>query len=177
MALHLPAIASSLAVLLASLILFTSCTRKPAPTPPPPPPTVSDLHFPVAVLYPNSYNQLFKDATDLHFMLTNLVISLDAPPLLIDSNFLICTMDRLKTIHGGLWLMTHPVGVTEVTFTLARAPRSGLEAAREAMRTQLDKQTWLHSDESKKLHATLARQTTLEGMFKTFPVDEMTPPP
>jgi hypothetical protein len=64
--------------------------------------------------------------------------------------------------HGDLWLMAHPVGNTEVTFVLKRAPASGLEAARAAMRAQLDMQTW-RTDLDKK-RAQLATQTTLEGM-------------
>jgi len=172
---HVYSIVSSLVTLLLSLILFTSCTRKPEPPPPPPPPTVADLHFPVLVLFPNAYTVLFKDATDLHTMITGVVIALDQPPLLIDSRFNIRTLDYLKTIHGGLWLMMHPVGVTEVTFTLARAPKSGIDAAREAIRTQLDQLT-LPAD-LEKTHAALAGQTTLKGMFNLFPKDEITPPP
>ena len=62
--------------------------------------------------------------------------------------------------------MTHPTGVTNVEFTLARAAKSGLEAARDAMRAQLDKQTW-RTDLDKK-RKTLATQKTLPGMLEVL---------
>ncbi len=160
--------AMNLAVLLASL---TGCSRKPAP-PATPAPTVADLHFPVVVLYPRSLTSLFKDADDLHVMYTQVVINLDEAPTLIDSDFHIYSMQKLHSIHGGLWLMANPNNGTEVTFELQRAPQSGLQAALDAMSAQLDKQTWHDHDELDKLHAKLARQKTLAGMFNIVKADQ-----
>ena len=149
------------------LAWLTGCSRKPAPPPQPavPPPTVADLHFPVAVLYPRSLSLLFKDANDLGVMYVQVVINLDDAPTLIDSDFHIYTMQKLRSTHGGLWLMAHPSGGTEVSFELQRAPQSGLQAALDAMSTQLGKETWLDADELDKKRAKLARQKTLTGMM------------
>ena len=142
----------------ALLALLTGCTPKP-----PPKAGVADLHFPVAVLFPSASIVLFKDKVDLGVMHMNYVLdSGGASPVVIDSNFDIYTMERLRSTHGGLWLMAHPSGTTEVAFDLTRSPKSGLEAARKAMRAQLDKQTWRHEIEEKR--KSLAAQKTLVEM-------------
>jgi hypothetical protein len=143
----------------ALLAALTGCSHKP----PPPPPTVADLHFPVAVLYSTASSILYKDATDLGVIHMNLLIGSTQPPVLIDSDFNIYTMEKLASTHGGLWLMTHPSGSTEVTFELKRSPNSGLQAALDAMRAQLDTQTW--RDDLDKKRKTLASQKTLTGMM------------
>ena len=150
-------------ILSALLTLLSGCKAKQ-------PPKVADLHFPVAVLFSNSSSVSYKDAADLGVMHVNLIMMTDQSPALIDSNFEIYTMDHLRSTHGGLWLMVHPSGNTEVEFTLLRAQKSGLEAARAAMRAQLDKQTW-RSDLDKQ-RAALAAQTTLSGMLDVLRSEE-----
>ena len=104
-----------LAALLASL---AGCgPKKPA--------TVADLHFPVAVLHPGSSTVLYHTAADLNAMHVNhLILGTDGPAVLIDSEFVIFIMENLRSTHGGLWLMTHPSGVTSVTFELKRDKES-----------------------------------------------------
>ncbi len=146
---------------------LTGCSPKPAPLPPP---TVADLHFPVVVLFPTAACLLYKDAASLGVMHMNLLMDYSRVPVLIDSEFNICTMEKLGSTHGGLWLMAHPSGTTEVTFELKRASKSGLEAAREAVGAQLDIQTWRHDIPER--HKKLATQTTLAGMLKIVETDE-----
>jgi hypothetical protein len=137
-------------------MLLAGCSREP-------PPVVADLHFPVAVLFSNSSAIRYDNAADLGVMPVQLVINSKFPPILIDSQFNILTLQKLSSIHGGLWLMVHPSGNTEVTFDLKRAPKSGLDAARSAMRAQLDMQDWRTDLDQRR--TTLATQTTLPGML------------
>ena len=134
------------------------------------PPAVEGLHFPVAVLYSNTALSVFKDAGDLKMMNTQLVINSDTPPVLIDSAFTIYSLDKLRSIHGGLWLMANPVGLTGVTFDLTKAPTSGLDAARATMRTQLDKETWRDDLDRRRAH--LAKATTLGKMVSLVQPEE-----
>ena len=60
----------------------------------------------------------------------HLILGTDGPAVLIDSEFVIFIMENLRSTRGGLWLMTHPSGVTPVTFGLKREKESGAEAAR-----------------------------------------------
>jgi len=152
-----------MAILSVLLTLLSGCKPKQ-------PPKVPDLHFPVAVLFSNSSTVPYKDADDLGIMHVNLLVMTDQHPTLIDSNFDIYTMEHLRSTHGGLWLMAHPSGNTEVEFTLLRAQKSGLEAARAAMRAQLDKQTW--RGDLDKQRAALAAQTTLNGMIEILRSNE-----
>ena len=149
----------------ALLAMLAGCSRKPAL-----PPTVADLHFPVAVLFPSTTSLLYKDAADLGVMHTNLLTGPAGAPVLIDSDFKIYTMEKLSSVHGGLWLMAHPVGNTEVKFELQNAPASGLQAALDAMRAQLDKQDWRTDLEERR--KSLAAQKTLPGMLKIFEVTD-----
>ena len=59
--------------------------------------------------------------------------------------------------------MANPTGSTPVTFTLERAPKSGIEVARALMRERLDEQTW-RTDLDEKRRA-LATEQTLAGML------------
>ena len=68
--------------------------------------------------------------------------TVNGPPPLIDSHFVIYHLAKLASTHGGLWIMTHPTSGTPVTFELERAPESGIEAARALLRARLDDQTW-----------------------------------
>lgn len=125
---------------------------------------MADLHFPVAVLYSTSSCVLYNDAADLGVMHVNLVNGPEHAPTLIDSGFNIFTLENLRSTHGGMWLMAHPSGATEVAFELKTAPESGLQAALDAMRAQLDKQDWRTDLEERR--KSLAAQKTLPAMLK-----------
>jgi hypothetical protein len=118
-------------------VIFGGC--RPSP---PKPVEVKDIQFPVLVLFSNSGASVYDRSEDLHVMHVNRVNLSDQPPTLIDSGFAIYTMEQLRSIHGGLWLMAHPSGTTDVTFELKRATESGKDAALRLVRQQLDKQTW-----------------------------------
>jgi hypothetical protein len=134
-----------------------------------PPPSVADLHFPVAVIFGKAGVVMFKDAQDLGTMRIGHLNGVISPPPLIDSHFSIYTLAKLGSTHGGLWLMAHPTGFTPVTFELERAPKSGIEAARELIRSQLDAQTWRQDLEYQR--GVLAAQQTLSAMVATLRPD------
>ena len=113
---------------------------------------------------------LFKDATDLGTMRMGNLNTVTGPPPLIDSDFAVYTMAKLASAHNGLWLMTHPTSGTPVTFELERAPKTGIEAARDLMRPYLDQQTW-RSDLEQKRRA-LAAEKTLPGMVSIVKISE-----
>jgi hypothetical protein len=159
--------------LFALLAALAGCSRKLPP--PPPAPTVADLHFPVVGLFPTAACLLYKNAADLGVMHMNLLMDYSSSPILIDSEFNIYTMEKLASTHGGLWLMAHPSGTTEVTFELKRAPKSGMEAARDTIRAQLDIQTW--RDDLEKRRKKLVTETTLAGMLKIVEVEDTIQPP
>jgi hypothetical protein len=144
----------------ALLALLTGCRPKPTP---PPPPTVADLQFPVVVIFGKTSAVKFKDAADLGTMSMGSLNAVTGPPPLIDSSFAIYTLEKLGSTHGALWLMANPVGYTPVKFELARAPKSGIETARELMRLYLDDQTWRRDLEE--MRRALAAERTLPGMF------------
>lgn len=143
----------------AVLALFTSCRAKPLPLP-----TVADLHFPVAVNYQRGSVLLFPDAASLGTMSLGQLHAVTGPPPLIDSSFAVYTLADLRSTHHWLWLMINPTGSTPVSFTLQRAPKSGLEAARAILRTRLDDQTWRRDLDEKR--RAFAAETTLAGMVE-----------
>jgi hypothetical protein len=93
-------------------------------------------------------------------MHTNYVVLSEATPVLIDSQFKIYAVERLRSTHNDMWLMAHPSGLTEVTFEL-KPQRSGREAARKLFMRQLEKQTWL-VDLDERQHSLGVKQSLLE---------------
>jgi hypothetical protein len=140
-------------------LLLAGCTRERAPE-------VADLEFPVAVLYSTASTMLYSNAADLGVMGVQLVINSSHPPVLIDSGLRVFTLEKLRSIHGDLWFVLHPSGNTEVTFELKRGAESGRDAARAEMTKQLEMQTWRTDVQQRR--ETLARETTLAGMFKVL---------
>lgn len=90
---------------------------------PPPPPTVESLAFPVLVLFEQSGTVRHDDATDLRSMSVQRVAGSNSAPYLIDARLDIYRLERLQSVHRGLWLMANPSGRTEVTFELLREAR------------------------------------------------------
>jgi hypothetical protein len=95
-------------------------------------------------------------------MHTNYLTLNSEPLLLIDSKFKIYSLEHFQSTHGGLWLMAHPSGQTEVKFEL-KAQKSGRENARELFVRQLEKETSLHDLEVRR--QSLADEQTLAGML------------
>jgi len=144
----------------AILALLSGCRPQPAP---PPPPTVADLQFPVVVDFDSASLREFPTADSLNTMSVGWLNAVEAPPSLIDSSFRIYVLEKLGSTHSTLWLMINPTGSTPVKFELTRAPKSGVEAAREIFRAQLDSQTWRRDLEEKR--RALATEQTLAGML------------
>lgn len=94
-------------------------------------------------------------------MHTNFLTLNNEPPLLIDSKFKIYSLDHFQSVHGGLWLMANPSGMTEVTFEL-KTQNSGRENARALFVHQLEKQSW--RDDLQTRRKTLAATPTLLEM-------------
>jgi hypothetical protein len=130
-----------------------------------PPPKVDDLHFPVVALQSGAI--VYDNAADLQIMHVNRVtLAPPEPPVLIDSQFQLYTLEHLRSTHNGLWLMAHPSGLTAVAFDLKRGARSGLEAARDAILRQLNAETW-RTDISERSREIL-KQETLLGMVEVL---------
>jgi hypothetical protein len=144
-------------------MLFAGCSRTK-------PPTVESLHFPVAVLFSNACTNFFTDADDLKMMNVQIVINSASPPILVDSEFAVYSLNKLRSIHGGFWLFAHPSGVTEVTFDLAAARNSGLDSARAAFTAELGEETW--RDDLAQRREKLEKSTTLQEMFDLVKSDE-----
>lgn len=141
------------------LALFAGCRSKP----PPPPPTVADLHFPVVVDFGTAGLRASANADELSTMRLSYLYGYKGSPPLIDSTFAIYTLENISSGHGALWHMVNPNSLMKVTFDLARAPKSGIEAARELMRIRLDQQTWRRDLEEKR--RALATEQALPGMI------------
>jgi hypothetical protein len=110
------------------------------------------------ILFANSSALLCSGPADFKTMHTNYLVLNDQPPVLIDSDFKIYSLERFRSVHNGLWLMAHPSGVTEVAFDLS--PRNGgLIEARRLFDQQLQKQTW--REDRKNAQERLARSQTL----------------
>ena len=137
-----------------AFVLLVSCREKERA------PKIEALRLPVVMLFENASMRACKEQSELTNMHTNYLTLNNEPPLLIDSEFKIYSLDHFQSVHGGLWLMAHPSGTTEVTFEL-KAQKSGREVARESFMRQLEKQTWRDDLEARR-KALASRQTLLE---------------
>jgi hypothetical protein len=129
---------------------------------PPPPPTAEQLAFPVLVLFPDSGVVRHDDAADLKQMSTQRVAGANSAPYLIDSNLDVYRLDRLESVHGGLWLMANPVGRTEVTFELVREARADAAKARELL---TEREIRLRGADGAPMRQKLAAAGTLREML------------
>jgi hypothetical protein len=93
-------------------------------------------------------------------MHTNYLTLNDRDPRLIDSKLNVYVMEKLRSVHGGLWLMAHPSEITEVTFELKRQ-KSGQKEAQRLFSEQLRKQSW-RDDLAARLESLGQSQTLLE---------------
>ena len=127
------------------------------------------LQFPVVVLFENSSVRACSGPEDLKKMHTNNLTLNNQPPHLIDSRFNIFTMENLRSVHNGLWLMANPVAITEVTFEL-KQQKSGRAEAQRFFAAQLRKQTW-RDDQASRLDALNRSQSLLEMEKAILPND------
>ena len=93
-------------------------------------------------------------------MHTNYLTLNDRDPRLIDSRLNVFALEKLRSIHGGLWLMTHPSEITEVTFAL-KSQKSGRADAQRLFAEQLRKQSW-RDNQASRLESLGQSQTLLE---------------
>jgi hypothetical protein len=132
---------------------FATCRPRSAPN-------IESLRYPIVILFANSSALLCSGPADFKEVHTNYVVLNDQPPVLIDSDFKIYALNHFRSVHGGLWLMANPSGVTEVAFDLD-SKKSGLTEARRLFEQQLKKQTW-RSDRSTAQESLSRSQTLLE---------------
>jgi hypothetical protein len=66
-------------------------------------------------------------------MHANRVVLAREAPIVIDGELNLWRLERLRSTHGGVWLMAHPSGMTPVAFEAVRLEGRGVEAAREAL--------------------------------------------
>jgi hypothetical protein len=125
-----------------------------------PAPSLDALQFPVVVLFGNSSILLCSGPAELTKMHTNYLTLNDRDPRLIDSKLNVYVMEKLRSVHGGLWLMAHPSEITEVTFELKRQ-KSGQKEAQRLFSEQLRKQSW-RDDLAARLESLGQSQTLLE---------------
>ncbi len=138
-----------------SLLALIGCAPKPA--------TMADVKFPAVVIFGTTSTAIYRDAADLGEMSIGQLNAVKGPPPLIDSSFTVYRLDKLGSTHGGLWLMAHPTGTTPVTFELARADKTGIDAARVLLRARLDEQTW--RDDLDAARQVIATSQDLAAMF------------
>ena len=94
-------------------------------------PVVSDLQFPVLVIYLNAGHERFDDAASLGDMSMQSVLMYKEPPFLIDSAMRIFQLADLKSTKSGLAIMASGgAGRTPVSFTLTATSDAGVVAAR-----------------------------------------------
>jgi len=143
-------------VLIATALSALLAACKPAP-----PPTVDALHFPVVVAWESGIVR-HDDAADLRSMSTQRVINAKAPPFLVDSNLDVYRLDKLQSVHGGMWLMANPSGNGEVSFELARIAQGDAAQAR----TLLAASDWhIREGKDEDARARLAQANTLAEML------------
>ena len=133
-------------------------------------PQIAELRFPLVVLFENSGPLLCQQPAALKVMHTNYIKLNNEPPILIDSDFNIFLLDHFRSVHGDLWLMTHPSGATEVAFEL-KPQKSGREKARDLFLHQLQKQTW-RQDLKSKAEALSGSKTLLDMLRHVQPTSE-----
>jgi hypothetical protein len=133
-------------------------------------PQIAELRFPLVVLFENSGPLLCQEPAAVKTMHTNYIKLNNDPPVLVDSEFNIYSLDHFRSVHGGLWLMTHPSEATEVSFEL-KPQKSGREKARDLFLHQLQKQTW-RQDLKSKAEALSGSKTLLDMWRHVQPTSE-----
>ena len=136
------------------LLLFTSCSKEPAPK-------IDGLSFPVVMLFGNASTRVCNEPAELTTMHTNYIVLNQQDPTLIDANFKIFAVYRLRSVNGGGWLIANPSALTDVTFEL-KPQKSGRDAARALFAQHLEKQTWLHDRDVRRV--ALRKEEALLGM-------------
>ena len=144
----------------ATLLLgaLAACRPRPAPS-------IESLRYPVVILFGNSSVRLCSGPADLKKMHSNYIVLNDQPPILVDSDFKIYSLEHFRSVHSGLWLIANPSGVTEVAFDLS-PKKGGLIEARRLFDQQLQKQSW--RDDLPERQQSLSRSQTLLEMERTI---------
>ena len=143
-------------------VLFFICVSSLACGGPPPPASVDALQFPVLVLFEQSGVVSHDDAADLRTMSVQRVVGSNSPPFLIDSRLDTYRLEKLASVHGGMWLLANPSGTTKVTFELMRVAQAD---AAQARRLIAERDGGLRNDPDPAKLAALERAGTLAEML------------
>ncbi|MCB1865528.1 MAG: hypothetical protein KDG50_08850 [Chromatiales bacterium] len=114
----------SFAVLGALLASLVGCERPPREVP------VSELRFPVVLVFGDTEAQINVNAQDLALMHMGHYTHMPEQMRVIDAQARVFEMRDIQGEHGGLWMMLNPTGLMPISFRLIPARSSGLEAAR-----------------------------------------------
>lgn len=142
---------------MAGLLSYFGLRSKPRP------PVVGDLKFPVVVIHDGARVLVRHNADELHRLNVGMAMKFDGWPTLIDSDWQIYSMEKLRSTKSGLWLMANPTGITPISFELTRQAEGGVARARQLIIGCRH----LGGDEESKRTA-LAARTTLAGMIEVL---------
>jgi hypothetical protein len=145
-------------LLAAMLAAIAGCAAAPAPTP-------ADLAYPVLVLFEQGGGVRHDDAEDLSKMRVQRIMAAGDAVFLVDSRLDIYRLDKLESVHSGIWLMAHPSDFTEVRFDLQRVASADARMARKLIS---ECEYRLRSNEDPSLHVALEKAETLQAMLKVI---------
>jgi hypothetical protein len=140
------------------LTALAGCAAHPAPT-------VDDLTYPVLVLFAQGGSVRHDDAADLSRMRVQRIMAAGDAVFLIDSRLDIYRLDKLESVHSGIWLMAHPNGITEVHFELQKVSGADVGMARKLLS---EREYRLRSGEDPSLHAALEKAETLQDLLQVI---------
>jgi len=130
-------------------------------------PVVTDLQYPVLVVFPGSGYERFNRAEDLNDMSLQRVIMYKDIPLLIDSGMRIYQLADLKSTKSGLSIMVSAgVGRTPVTFNLVATKDAGLPIVRDILIREYGVLREGHDAEQRREQ--LDRATTIEQIIESI---------
>jgi hypothetical protein len=142
-------------LLAAILAAIAGCAAAPAPTP-------ADLAYPVLVLFEQGGGVRHDDVNDLSRMRVQRIMAAGDAVFLVDSRLDIYRLDKLESVHSGIWLMAHPSDFTEVRFDLQRVASADARMARKLIG---EREYSLRNGEDPLLHVALEKAETLQAML------------
>jgi hypothetical protein len=149
----------SLRTLLATMLAaMAGCAAPAAPTP-------ADLAYPVLVLFEQGGGVRHDDVRDLSMMRVQRIMAAGDAVFLIDSRLDIYRLEKLESVHSGIWLMAHPGDLTEVSFVLLKVASADAGMARKLLG---EREYRLRRGEDPSMHAALEKAETLQAMLQVI---------
>jgi hypothetical protein len=155
---HVRKVRSLRPLLAAALAVIAGCAEPPAPTP-------ADLAYPVVVLFEQGGGVRHRNAEDLSRMRVQRIMVAGDAVFLIDSRLDIYRLEKLESVHSGIWLMAHPNDITDVHFVLQKIASADADMTRKLIG---EREYRLRSGEDPSLHVALEKAETLQAMLKVI---------